>query len=91
MENLIKMDDLGGPPLFLETPILIYIYEYIFIHVHTLVPTQGRTQLAVFILFEVSQAREPRHAFVAGANGRFVLVPKRPEGGCGMEMENDSM
>ena len=21
MENLIKMDDLGGPPLFLETPI----------------------------------------------------------------------
>ena len=21
MENLIKMDDLGGPPLFLETPV----------------------------------------------------------------------
>ena len=21
MENLIKMDDLGGPPLFMETPI----------------------------------------------------------------------
>ncbi len=25
METPIKMDDLGGPPLFLETPIYIYI------------------------------------------------------------------
>ena len=24
--NPIKMDDLGGPPLFLETPIYIYVY-----------------------------------------------------------------
>ena len=30
MENPIKMDDLGGPPLFLETPIYIYIYVYIY-------------------------------------------------------------
>ncbi len=26
MEKPIKMDDLGGPPIFLETPIYIYIY-----------------------------------------------------------------
>ena len=26
MENPIKNHDLGGPPLFLETPIYIYIY-----------------------------------------------------------------
>ncbi len=25
MENPIKMDDLGGPPLFLETPMYQYI------------------------------------------------------------------
>ena len=28
MENLIKMDDLGGTPLFLETSIYLYIYIY---------------------------------------------------------------
>ncbi len=28
MENLIKMDDLGGPPLFLETPISIDAMKY---------------------------------------------------------------
>ena len=28
MENPIKMDDLGGPPLFLETP----IYAKLFLH-----------------------------------------------------------
>ena len=31
MENPIKMDDLGGPPLFLETLIYIYIILYIYI------------------------------------------------------------
>ena len=25
MENFIKMDDLGGPPLFLETPTILGI------------------------------------------------------------------
>ena len=28
MENPIQMDDLGGPPLFLETPIFVwYIFK----------------------------------------------------------------
>ena len=32
MENPIKIDDLGGkPPLFLETPIYIYIYLMIMV------------------------------------------------------------
>ena len=35
MENPIKMDDLGGPPLFLETPtyIRIYIYNYLYTYI----------------------------------------------------------
>ena len=31
MENLIKMDDLGGPPLFLETPINLCNSGYPFV------------------------------------------------------------
>ena len=27
MENPIKMDDLGGPPVFLETPIWMFFYQ----------------------------------------------------------------
>ena len=34
MENPIKMDDLEGPPLFLETPIYIYICAYIYMHIY---------------------------------------------------------
>ena len=34
VENPIKIDDLGGPPLFLETPICVYIYTYIYISVY---------------------------------------------------------
>ena len=29
LENPIKMDDLGGPPLFLETPIFLFSASYI--------------------------------------------------------------
>ena len=35
MENPIKMDDLGGPPLFLETPIYIYIAGPCMVYLHT--------------------------------------------------------
>ena len=29
MENPIKMDDLGGPPLFLETPIYTFCLNHL--------------------------------------------------------------
>ena len=40
MENPIKIDDLGGPPLFLETPIY-YILNILKYYIETLTPPEN--------------------------------------------------
>ncbi len=52
MENPIKMDDLGGPPLFLETPILKYI---LFSNPVQLKPFQWR-----LVIFDILSLPSPR-------------------------------
>ena len=41
MENPIKMDDLGGPPLFLETPICLNLQQ---------VSTLESSRLSIFMI-----------------------------------------